>query len=134
MLQALLGYAIAGVLLNAVTRGKPDDEDKRLKALGFWALSQGTDALPLIGQDASRLVNHLITGEKEPQYPDTALPGVSKIINGMYKLTDGDIEKGLRDFAIGSGMILGMPTSGATELWRTLAGDPSALLGRPKKD
>lgn len=130
----LIGYAMAGILLNAATRGLPDDEDDWAKTITFWSMTQATDSLPLIGQDATRLLNRVITGQKEPQFPDTALPGVSKMIEGMYKLTDGDIERGLQQFAIGSGMILGIPTSGFTEVGRFIAGDPGALVGRPRKD
>lgn len=130
----VIGYAMAGILLNAATRGLPDDEEDWGKTITFWSLTQATDALPLIGQDATRLLNRVVTGQKEPQFPDTALPGVSKMIEGMYKLTDGDIERGLQQFAVGSGMILGVPTRGFTEVGRFVAGDPGALIGRPRKD
>ena len=130
----VIGYAMAGILLNAATRGLPDDEEDWGKTITFWSLTQATDALPLIGQDATRLLNRVVTGQKEPQFPDTALPGVSKMIEGMYKLTDGDIERGLQQFAVGSGMILGVPTSGFTEVGRFVAGDPGAIIGRTRKD
>jgi hypothetical protein len=132
----LMSYGMAGILLNALTARPPEDEtdDQKLKRLLFYTITQASDSIPLVGQDATRVIRRAITGEKEPAMPNTALPGIGDIMDGAYRLTGGDITKGVEKFAIGSGMVLGIPTSGVREISRTLGGDPEALLGRPKKD
>ena len=131
----LISYAIAGIILNAVTTRPPDDEtdEEKMRRLAFYSITQATDSIPLIGQDATRFVRGLITGEKSPTYPSTFLPGAGDIFDGMSKITAGDWQKGIEKFAIGSGMILGVPTSGVKELRRIAEGDFEALLGRQKK-
>ena len=131
----LISYAIAGIILNAVTTRPPDDEtdEEKMLRLAFYSITQATDSIPLIGQDATRFVRGLITGEKSPTYPSTFLPGAGDIFDGMSKITAGDWQKGIEKFAIGSGMILGVPTSGVKELRRIAEGDFEALLGRQKK-
>jgi hypothetical protein len=74
-----------------------------------------------------------ITGKKEAPIEDTALPGINKILNAMYKISGGDIENGLVEFAKGGGMVLGMPVSGIREAYLAVSGHPEALLGRPVK-
>jgi hypothetical protein len=133
----MISYAMVGVILNALTSKAPPpdetDEQKR-KRLAFWVLSQGTDALPLVGADATRILRQVITGEKAPTFPDTALPGIQGIFDSVSQLTEGDLEQGLQKFAQGAGMILGVPVSGVKELIRAGEGDLGALIGRPRAD
>ncbi|NMC35196.1 MAG: hypothetical protein GYA36_22485, partial [Veillonellaceae bacterium] len=130
----LMSYAIAGVLLGAATQGFDDDDDPEKKAqkLMFWSITQGTDSLPLIGQYATRVARRAVTGEKAPTYPSSLLPGIEDIMEGTYRLTGGEIDKAIEKFAIGGGIILGMPTSGIKELSRVVSGDFGALAGRPE--
>lgn len=127
----IVGYMIAGVLLNAVVAGPDEDEENRYL---FWAFTQATESIPLIGMEATRIMRRAITGAKEPMMPDTALPGIGNILDGMYRLTGGEIEKGLIEFATGGGMILGLPVNGIREAYRATTGDPGALMGKPKKE
>lgn len=132
----MVSYAMVGVIMNAlVSKAPPPDEtdEQKRKRLAFWALSQGTDAIPLIGSDATRIMRQVITGEKTPTYPDTALPGIQGIFDGIGHLTQEDLDKALVDFAQGAGKVLGVPVSGVKELIRTGQGDLGALIGRPKE-
>jgi GGDEF domain-containing protein len=131
----ITGYMIAGVLLNAATGRPPEDEsdEEKLNRLLFWSFTQATDSLPLIGQEATRVMKRAITGEKEPMLPDTALPGISNVLDGMYRLSGGEIERAMVEFATGGGMIMGIPVSGFREVIRAAQGDTGALLGKPKE-
>ena len=129
-----VSYAIAGILLNAVTNGwgKGDDTpEKKAKKLLFWSLTQGTDSIPLIGQDATRALQMWVTGEKSAAMPETALPAIAELMDGMYRLGGGDIDKAVQRFARGGGMVLGAPVSGIKEAGRVVHGDFGALIARP---
>jgi len=128
-----VSYAIAGILLNAASQGLDDDDDKS-KKMAFWALTQGTESIPLIGQDITRAVRRAVTGEKSPQMSDTALPAIAEIANGMYRLGGGEIEKAAQEFYRGGGMVLGFPVSGVREFGRFVTGDFGAIVGRPDKE
>jgi hypothetical protein len=131
----LISYGIAGILLQAATQGAPDeDPEKRARRLLFWSLTQGTDSVPLIGQDATRLLKSVLLGEKSAPMGETLFPGIAEVIEGMYRLSQGDIDKAAGRFARGAGMIFGMPVSGIKEIGRVIQGNPGALAGRPDKE
>jgi hypothetical protein len=129
----ITSYMLSGVLLNLATEQPPEDEEKNLQRLVFFSLTQGLESLPLIGQDVTRLMKRAIVGETSPVMPDTALPGISELFDGMYRMVGGDWDRGIENFARGGGMILGMPVGGVREAGRTIGGDFGALAGRPKE-
>lgn len=131
----ITSYAIAGTLLSLATEGDEDDED-RGKLLAFYAITQGTESIPLIGQDVTRFARKVITGDAGYDFPDTALPGAAQVFDGLTTIAkDPDNwERGLKQFSAGVGIIAGAPVSGVKEGARALSGDFGALIGKPRSD
>jgi hypothetical protein len=132
----VVSYAIAGSLLNALTQGTPPAEtpEEKARRLLFWSITQATDSIPIVGQDATRIARRWVTGEKSPTYPNSALPGVGDLLEGIYKMSGDEWGKGLESFGKGAGMIFGVPTSGIKEIRRVTQGDVGALVGRPERN
>jgi hypothetical protein len=130
----ITGYMIAGVLLNAITARPPEDEtdEERARRILFYSFTQATESFPLIGSEITRVMKRAVTGQKESLLPSTELPGISNVMDGFYRLSGGEIDKALVEFATGGGMIFGVPVNGAREAYRAATGDPGAIFGKPK--
>lgn len=131
----MTSYIISGVLLSLATEGGSDDEEKKAARLAFYAFTQGTDSIPLIGADVTRLARTAITGDSGYQFPDTALPGATQVFDGLTTIANNPDNwiKGIEKFVGGVGLTVGAPVSGVNELIRLLSGDIGSLVGKPKK-
>lgn len=128
-----VAYIISGTLLQAmITRPPRDDEppEEKAKRYAFWAFSQATDSIPLIGEDVTRILKRAITGEKSPSMPDSAIPGIAQFMDGIYSLAGDDLDVAMGKVGRGLGMLAGAPVSGIREGLRVIGGEPEALLGR----
>ncbi len=131
------GAMIAGTLLQAMTSRPPEEPEDPKKAAARWifyALSQGTDSLPLIGEQATRIMKRAITGETSYKMVDEAMPAIAEFLDGMYSLAGQDWQKGLDTMAQSFGSFAGMPVSGIKGAGRVLSGDFGTLIGRPRKE
>jgi len=147
----IIGYTVAGVILGAITVGFDDDDDGKeiAKKLAFFATTQFTDAFPLIGSEATRFTELLLTGEMKYQSGMNLLPALDKGKNAAGNLVKGiqqkDFNKLLKASAQAvetAGLLTGLPVSGTKEFGRLFGiGDddgeinfnPGALLGKPAK-
>lgn len=131
----MVSYAIAGVLMGAITEGLDDDDEGKeaLKFLG-WSTSQFSDSVPLIGSQVSRIATRAITGESDALMVKNAFPAVDELLNSMYSATSGDIERSAERFVRGVGYLVGAPVSGVKEAGRIVSGDFGAALGRRPKE
>ena len=144
----IIGYALAGILLGAITAGFDEDDDETAKAkkLAWWATTQFTDAFPIIGSEATHLAELLITGKMRYQSGINLLPTGQKwssaIGSAIKGVQEKDFEKLLKAAATAAeaaGMAKGLPVSGIKETGRVLGigdGDgemtinPWAVTGR----
>lgn len=131
----IFGYAMAGILLQAV-RGKfkdDDDVDDYLKTLSYAALSQPATGVPLVGSMLDSLLEYGITGEGHIYYNTSIFPGLVKLSQGAIKLKKGDIDKAVSDIVEGGGLIVGLPVSGFKEAQKVFFTDgfhPEVMLGQ----
>lgn len=145
----VLGYVIAGILMNTVCEGLPtdDDEDKtkldNLRALLYYSTTQFSESMPVIGQAVSNLSKQVITGEKQFSNGNDIFPMFTKIGQGTQFAIQGNWQKSAKNFAEGLGLATGLPVSGTKELLYMFGiGDgeedaklhPLAPIGRRNKD
>jgi hypothetical protein len=144
----IIGYAVAGIMLGAITAGFGDDDDEAIKAkkLAWWATTQFTDAFPIIGNDATRMAEMLITG-KTGYSSGTGLfstwekvsSAFQNAATGIHKKDFDKLLKAAATAAEAAAISKGLPVSGAKELGYGLGigdGDgkfnfnPGAFFGR----
>jgi hypothetical protein len=132
-----VAYIISGTLLQAMTSNppKPEDDDPKKAAArwAFYAISQATDSVPLIGQMMTRIAKRAITGDKTMKFSDDALPGIAQVMDGMYSLAGQDVDAALVSFAEGLGTLTGAPVNAIKDATRMISGDIGAAVGRPRK-
>lgn len=141
---AIIGYTAAGILVNTVVSGlftgDGDDDDwkERLRRSVFYATTQFTDSVPVVGQTITNVSQKLLTGEG--YYSNSTLfPVMDVLKNLVTDIADDKYAKAAEDFAEGIAYNLGLPVSGSKELLRVFGiGDreegmdfkPQALWGR----
>lgn len=120
----ILGYALAGIFMNSVMDGLGGDDDKdgekaddRLKNLVYYATTQFTDAVPMIGSELTNTMDRLITGKASYQNSGTDMtPTATKLFAILTNAKAGNWEKAAEMTAEGFGMYLGLPVSGLKEV------------------
>jgi hypothetical protein len=154
-------YVIAGIVSGLVTEGLGGGEDKKKKKgkevswqqrVGFYATTQFTDSIPIIGSQVTAWTRKFITGKGsymptnlfpvEKEFFDTitaAADALQKQSDGKKKEAEAAWLRSAGNFADLLGYVFGLPVSGAKEGARTLGigdgdgkldFDPGALLGR----
>ena len=137
------GYVVAGMAVNLFTQGlsegDDDDDTEKVKQLVYYATTQFTDAVPLVGDLVTAQTKKMITGSSGYYGSDDFYPALSKLFQGVAAVTDGDWQRSALRFTEGVGYVFGAPVSGAKEAGRVLGigdGDgelnlnPEALAGR----
>lgn len=133
----ITGYALAGILVGAVTEGfGGDDDDKdKIKRGVYYAFTQYTDSVPVINGIVDSVSEKLITGKTRYRGSTSIYAAAEKLAQGTAALSDADIQKAAARYAEAAGLTLGLPTSGTKEALyaaeQVFTGDiPSALWGR----
>jgi hypothetical protein len=148
MAGTIIGYTIAGIMLGAITAGFDDDDDEEMKArkIAWWATTQFTDSIPILGSEVTRLLETGFTGKARYQGSQTLLPGAYKLfragetgIKAVWEKDFGKLFKAAATGAEAGGLFFGLPVSGWKE-FEALAGigdgdgelnlNPGALAGR----
>ena len=136
-----MGYAGAGLAMGLVCEGLGgDDEDEAEKArkLIYYSTTQFTDSVPVLGAAITSASNRIITGKKGFMSNGTDLfPTFTKLKEGTFALTEGDIKKAAAKLSEGFALSTGLPVSATKELLYAsgLTADdnelhPEAFLGR----
>ncbi|MDR2176690.1 MAG: hypothetical protein LBP20_01455 [Treponema sp.] len=146
--RMVIAHVIAGIMLGAITAGfdEDDDETVKMKKAAWWATTQFTDAFPIIGSEATRLLELMITGKRKYQGGANLLPAMEKGFSAAAGAVSGvqnkDFDKLLKAAAAAveaAALFKGLPVSGGKEALLLLGigdGDnefgfnPGALLGR----
>jgi hypothetical protein len=144
----IIGYTIAGIMLGAITQGFDDDDDEEAKArkIAWWATTQFTDSIPIIGSDVTRKIERGFTGKARYQGSQTLIPAAAKLLQavdtGIKAAQEKDFDKWFKAAATGAEageLFVGLPVSGEKELEALFGigdGDgelnlnPGALAGR----
>jgi hypothetical protein len=143
----IMGYALAGIMLGAITEwfDEDDDEQERTLKLIRWSTLQFTDAFPIIGSEATHLSELLITGKTRYQSGLNLIPAFQKMwyaaesgIKGGQKEDFKKILKAAATAAEGAAIFKGLPVSGLKEAGLILGIDgdgkpgihPEAAVGR----
>ena len=134
----ITGYALAGILVGAVTEGfgSDDDDDKdKIKRGVYYAFTQYTDSVPVINGIVDSVSEKLITGKTRYRGSTSIYAAAEKLAQGTAALSDADIQKAAARYAEAAGLTLGLPTSGTKEALyaaeQVFTGDiPNALWGR----
>lgn len=134
----ITGYALAGILVGAVTEGfggDDDDESEAWKKAIYYSLTQFTDAVPLINGDIDSISRKIITGKRAYTSGRSLFSAFEKMKEGTLAVSDGQVKKAAQKYAEAAGLTLGLPTSGTKEALyaaeQVFTGDiPSALWGR----
>ena len=132
---SILGYAVAGVILGLVQSGFDDDDDKEDKAkkIAYWSLSQGISSTPVVGSTLDSLSKYLITGDYDWYMSKgvTISPIFDKTIQALLSLSKGDGWSALKKSAEAVGIGIGLPVSGARELFEAIKQKSfTPMLGR----
>lgn len=134
----IIGYALAGIFMNSVMNGLGgDDDDDGNKADDilrneiYYATTQFTDAIPMIGGDITNTMDKLITGKSGYSQSGTDMtPTVTKVLSIMTNARKGNWEKAAEMTAEGIGMYYGLPVSGIKEIGKlTGVGDLDGEAG-----
>lgn len=120
----ILGYTLAGIFMNSVMSGLGGDEDDdgskaddRLKNLIFYATTQFTDAVPMLGSELTNTMDKIITGKSSYMSTGTDMtPTATKFFAILTNAKKGNWEKAADMTAEGIAMYLGLPVSGAKEI------------------
>lgn len=114
------GYAMAGIMMNAICEGFSDDEDDdeliALKKGIFYSTTQFTDAIPVIGNYVTRATEQLITGETPYSTNNDLFPLLTKYQQGTQQAMKGNWEKAVERYAEALGLTFGAPVSGVKEI------------------
>jgi hypothetical protein len=149
----ITGYAMAGICLGLLTGG-PDDEDKEVAAarkLLFYAVTQFSDSVPVIGDELTARIEKLITGRSRYMGSgsllslsvlEKGLSGFTSLVSLPWEEDEKKKKERIRKAVLNSleafGTWRGLPVSGIKELGRaTGIGDwdgelefnPGAFLG-----
>ena len=127
----ILGYVFAGIFMNSVmdgvTSGADDDDDKELQALRnliFYSTTQFTDAVPIMGSELTNMFDQVITGKRGFANSGTDMtPSATKMLSAFTNASKGNWKKAATLSAEAIGMGLGAPVSGIKEI--------NKLLGKP---
>ena len=133
----IVGYAAAGIFMNSVMEGLDlggddgDDELKALRQLIFYATTQFTDAVPMIGSELTNTMDKIITGKQQFMNSGTDMtPTFTKFTSILTNASKGNWEKAAEMTAQGFAMSLGLPVSGSKELLKLFGvGDKDGELG-----
>jgi hypothetical protein len=155
------GYAAAGIMVTALTEGVPGLEDDDKEEIAAWrkflyyALTQYSDSVPLIGDAVTAVVQGITTGKTGYRYGNSIFPAADDLLKTFIaavptaeKLSRGDGEaareaalKAAENLFHGLGLRYGLPVSGIWESMRAFGvgdGDgegginPGAFMGRRK--
>lgn len=127
------GYVLAGVLVNMITDGLPEDDGdgERLRRLVWYGTTQFTDAIPVLGGEVTKTVEKMLTGRTQFLGGGSDIfPMVDKFLSAAQGASGGDWDKALDRTIEGFGLMTGLPVSGSKELLRAVADGPQALWGR----
>ena len=120
----IIGYVAAGIFMNSVMDGYDDKDDKemgKLRKLIFYAITQFSDAVPMIGSELTNTLDKVITGKAQYSTSGTDMtPTATKIFSVLTQATQGNWTKAAELTADGIGMYLGLPVSGAKEVRKLL--------------
>ncbi len=128
--RMLTAYAIAGILVGLVTRGKEDDDEDMKDDFLFWSFTQATDSVPIVSDLVTAIWHKIATGEKDEVYQSSLYPSAEKAYRGVINVTDGEWQQAARNFGESLGLGLGLPVSGFKELEAMAEIGPEALVGR----
>lgn len=137
----ILGYAAAGLAMGIVCDGlggDDEDEAEKLRKLVYYSTTQFTDSIPVLGAAITSASNRIITGEKGFMNNGSDLfPTFTKLKEGAFALTEGNIQKAASKLAEGFALSTGLPVSATKELLYasgiTAEDDevhPEAIVGR----
>lgn len=120
----VLGYTFAGILVNSITEGysigNDDEENKRLARLRkfvYYATTQFTDAVPVIGGAITSLNSKIIGGNKGIHSSGQDLfPMLTKAFEGTQAINAGKWSKAVWKWGEAAGLATGLPVSGTKEL------------------
>ena len=132
----VVGYMLAGALLELVREGFTDDDDKPLEGwdlmrrLVYSFTTQPVSGIPLVADFADAIAERVITGEKPHMYHSDMYPTVSSVYKAIDKAMDGDTNKALQYVMDAVALATGMPKSGINELKQVKKIGFEALLGR----
>jgi hypothetical protein len=144
----IIGYTLAGIMLGAITAGfdEDDDETDKMKKAAWWATTQFTDAIPILGGEVTRLFELAATENMVYRSGLNILPTLEKGSRAaqttIKAVQDKDFKKLLKASALATEAAFtakGLPVSGLKEGARLIGigdGDgepgfkPGALLGR----
>lgn len=130
----IAGYVLAGVFMNSIMEGFDDDDDddkKALKQAVYYATTQFTDSVPMIGSELTNTMDRVITGKGGFSNSGTDMtPTVTKILAIITNAQKGNWQKAADMTLEGIGMSLGLPVSGTKELKKIFGiGDKKEGLG-----
>lgn len=120
----VLGYTFAGILVNSITEGystgnEDDEENKRLARLRkfvYYATTQFTDAVPVIGGAITSLNSKIIGGNKGIHSSGQDLfPMLTKAFEGTQAISAGKWSKAVWKWGEAAGLATGLPVSGTKE-------------------
>ena len=125
----VFGYALAGALVNLVQGGYDEDDEPEdiAKKLAYSLTTQFTQSTPLLGSFADGVAQTFITGDASYYSMNQLYPGISSIYTGIkqvfaedkYGNRKGLTPSAIKNIASGISNLVGLPTSGAKELWLT---------------
>lgn len=131
VIGTVFGYAAAGVILGLVAEGFDDDEDRHIRKLIYWATTQGTGSVPLLGSTADFMVKKLLTGESGYTSSGSLFPGVDRLTQAVSALKAGDWPKLVKKAAEAAALFSGLPYSGYKEAMLAIRNKSiEPLLGR----
>lgn len=131
VIGTVFGYAAAGVILGLVAEGFDDDEEKHIRKLIYWATTQGTGSVPLLGSTADFMVKKLLTGESGYTSSGSLFPGVDKLTQAVSALKADDWPKLAEKAAEAVALFSGLPYSGYKEAMLAIRNKSiEPLLGR----
>jgi hypothetical protein len=152
LIGMITGYALAGIAVNLVTQRPDEDDDEAAGAarILYYALTQFSDSVPVLGDAVTNTFEGLLTGKVsfrgEQNIAPVAKKGFDALANvgGFFREESGE-EKMERLAKAGTQMteafaiFFGLPVSGTKEALRAIGiGDkdgelgfnPEAFLGR----
>lgn len=134
------GYVVAGLGVNLMCSWFDDDDadlDKIKKSI-FYATTQFTDAVPVLGSSLTKLSEKLITGESGYSMGTDLTPMVTKFMQGIQAIPKAresgdweDWQKVCGKFGEAIGLTLGLPVSGTKEILEVIEEQSiTPLIGR----
>ena len=134
------GYVVAGLGVNLMCSWFDDDDDEldKIKKSIFYATTQFTDAVPVLGSSLTKLSEKLITGESGYSMGTDLTPMVTKFMQGIQAIPKAkesgeweDWQKVCGKFGEAIGLTLGLPVSGTKEILEVIEEQSiTPLIGR----